>query len=478
MSSRKIPVTFTFLKKGVAPPLFVAGNFSDPPWQPFEMKGSEYENGEYIFTKNIMAIELPEIQYKFRLGSGDWWTVDPDVETVVDDQGNVNNILRFPDQSTIEGATLERRAEALKLGDSTTGGDLVVGNMGVPSQEATDQNTDAYKGMVNAGSPEYEIARNARRRLSLPPMEEAANIAAEVADSAIFLDDKDVMLNDSSQNSGNDDVLPLFSHECFTSSYESQSPDDGMLALGEESHYQTSETVGDSDPKFDDPRLVHFPSDRKSIMATVRRLSAAVALDPTLVDDTPLSPVFRLSEDSAVSAESVSSSTDDAKAYSQQGTLGLPPTARNTSRTSLQSIAENEEVSHTQVDMASPRGKDEYDTVHRKLSLASSNSNEDEGISMGSALSKVPCVYVEGQDERAPVAADRGSSGIAGSADSIEPTGVRKPINSERPRSSTSMYSLNPKQKSKWLGTFLCAVFVDWVGGFVRWLCRRGGKPV
>jgi len=81
MSSRKIPVMFTFHGRGVQPPLFVAGTFSDPPWQPYEMEASVDQHGDFIFTKKIMINEASDIQYKFRNASGDWWALDPDADT-------------------------------------------------------------------------------------------------------------------------------------------------------------------------------------------------------------------------------------------------------------------------------------------------------------------------------------------------------------------------------------------------------------
>jgi hypothetical protein len=58
---------------------------------------------------------------------------------------------------------------------------------------------------------------------------------------------------------------------------------------------------------------------------------------------------------------------------------------------------------------------------------------------------------------------------------------MRKPANSERPQSPSSTYSLPDAKHNhtgNWLQVFLRTVFVDWVGGFVCWLCGRGKDPV
>lgn len=81
MSSHKVPLTFTFHQGGLRPPLFVAGTFSDPPWQPEEMEASTDEHGEFTFTKKIMVNESSEIQYKYLSASGDWWLTDPNADT-------------------------------------------------------------------------------------------------------------------------------------------------------------------------------------------------------------------------------------------------------------------------------------------------------------------------------------------------------------------------------------------------------------
>ena len=46
MASARIPVTITYHKAGTQPPVYVAGSFSDPAWEPQEMKFTTGDDGE------------------------------------------------------------------------------------------------------------------------------------------------------------------------------------------------------------------------------------------------------------------------------------------------------------------------------------------------------------------------------------------------------------------------------------------------
>jgi hypothetical protein len=66
-------------------PVYVAGEFTDPPWQPLPMDVAESHAGTDItFTKSI-AIPVGHWQYKFRIGEeGDHWECNPEVEIGID----------------------------------------------------------------------------------------------------------------------------------------------------------------------------------------------------------------------------------------------------------------------------------------------------------------------------------------------------------------------------------------------------------
>lgn len=81
MPRRRVPITFTYQKNGTYPPIYVAGSFSDPPWQPLEMDVSIDQHGGHLFTKTVMVDDGTEIQYKFRIGLGNWWALDDNRDT-------------------------------------------------------------------------------------------------------------------------------------------------------------------------------------------------------------------------------------------------------------------------------------------------------------------------------------------------------------------------------------------------------------
>ena len=76
-----VPVTLRYTNPGAQPPIFLAGSFSEPAWDPIEMEYTTAEDGEYQFTKEVMVKEGGQFQYKFRIGSGDWWVLNEDAPT-------------------------------------------------------------------------------------------------------------------------------------------------------------------------------------------------------------------------------------------------------------------------------------------------------------------------------------------------------------------------------------------------------------
>lgn len=84
----------SFSPKGAKPPIFIAGTFTNPPWQQLEMQSIELETpGEYRHEIRLNIPKGQDYQYKFRLGKGDWWDLNEEEPTVVDGAGNHNNLL-------------------------------------------------------------------------------------------------------------------------------------------------------------------------------------------------------------------------------------------------------------------------------------------------------------------------------------------------------------------------------------------------
>jgi hypothetical protein len=95
MASTQASAVITYHKPGTQPPLYVAGTFSNPPWQPHEMDRTAREDGEYDFKKEVRGAPGSKIQYKFRIGDGNWWVLQEDHPTTTDGSGNTNNVLEL-----------------------------------------------------------------------------------------------------------------------------------------------------------------------------------------------------------------------------------------------------------------------------------------------------------------------------------------------------------------------------------------------
>ena len=86
-------VRITYAHPGSVPPVYLAGSFTAPPWEPQEMeytelqsKGAESsEEGqqappEFEFYKEL-DVKEGQWQYKFRVGQGDLWVLDENAPT-------------------------------------------------------------------------------------------------------------------------------------------------------------------------------------------------------------------------------------------------------------------------------------------------------------------------------------------------------------------------------------------------------------
>jgi hypothetical protein len=73
-----IPFVVTYRKAGTKPPVFVAGSFTEPSWQPQQMQAIEDASGEYHFSKELQVIPGRTYEIKFKIGHDDWWVYDED----------------------------------------------------------------------------------------------------------------------------------------------------------------------------------------------------------------------------------------------------------------------------------------------------------------------------------------------------------------------------------------------------------------
>ena len=84
-TSNKRLVKITYKHTGARPPVYVAGSFTTPAWEPQELEAMPVseadktsvasDGSEYAFSKQF-EVAVGDWQYKFRLGEGDWWVCD------------------------------------------------------------------------------------------------------------------------------------------------------------------------------------------------------------------------------------------------------------------------------------------------------------------------------------------------------------------------------------------------------------------
>lgn len=195
MASPKVPTRITYVHPGAQPPIYLAGSFSKPPWQPQEMEYTTTEEGQFHFSKTIDLVPEQKYQYKFRLGPGDWWVLDETAPVAVDAAGNRNNTISAPpvetradSQQSLPSKPKETSSEPNKLPIPT----VVVQKTDTEPRHGDDFGSHATIGQKDAhemraadATPDYTVIR---------PDEDVAHdeadTAAEVADSAAIIDEE------------------------------------------------------------------------------------------------------------------------------------------------------------------------------------------------------------------------------------------------------------------------------------------------
>ncbi|KAL3419159.1 PT repeat family protein [Phlyctema vagabunda] len=336
MAPSKTTVRVKYANLGTQPPVYVAGSFSEPAWDPQEMQYTTDENNEHDFYKDVEVKVGEKYQYKFRLGPGDWWLLNENSPTATDNLGNRNNLLLVPepkddvvatnpdddavkpqegDGELIASINLKKASKDPKPNDAN-------GLMTVESTEKPGATTpdiaDVASDVADSAATldkekpapivtDEEAGRIGLRRLSNTPIPEVANTAAEVADSATIIDKPHMKIDMPSKpsepeteseaqdtvDSGTvtpwEERAPLFEHECMgtqSGQYRQASYQPNAL------HQTTSheEAIREDEIDFNDPTLEEFPHDRQSILDRVRTMETRMDEDETKFDDSPLSP--------------------------------------------------------------------------------------------------------------------------------------------------------------------------------------------
>ncbi|KAI1805641.1 hypothetical protein F4811DRAFT_212148 [Daldinia bambusicola] len=311
MSPQKVPITFTYKKDDTDPPIYVAGSFSDPPWQPQEMDVAIDQLGGRLFTKQVMVDDGTEIHYKFRIGQGDWWALDETADTVTDEWGNTNNVLRVSINGVEDKASEEANSSSVgELDGSPINGGTQTPDIAQAAAEVADSARSLDPETPEPEISDAEAGRIGTRRMSSTPIAEVSETAIEVASVAATLDADESTLDDD--DGAETDLCPMFTHESMgPASHKGDTSDDEDKDRENKSHSEFGNpAIEVEDLDFDDPQLEAFPSDnRESIIAAVRRISTSIDADRTVVDGTPHAPIITILQDRK-SMESLNKSSE------------------------------------------------------------------------------------------------------------------------------------------------------------------------
>ncbi|CAK7207364.1 hypothetical protein SEUCBS139899_010174 [Sporothrix eucalyptigena] len=321
-------VEITYRSSDLQPPLWLAGSFSNPPWTPIEMQHKTAPNGEHVFTKAIYVKPGSSIQYKFRVGSGDWWVLDEGKPTVTDDMGNRNNVLKVNDKPSVGVNTNPPtpppdspvfRTAGLAEPTLQVPGGPSRSNASTPGFVRTTMEVADTAAQIDAGTPES-----------------AASEPDGVPDESFDYLDVDIGPEFPHERPGEEDDdqdgAPVFAYE-FAGTYEA--PVNPALS----DHSPRSQAVADDDPDFDpsDPTLERFPSNRDEILSRVRTLETGLNEDVTTFEGYPASPVVSPGRKSSIGSIDATGDFFSLSPTSMrpQGGRRSDPNKRNTNRDSL-----------------------------------------------------------------------------------------------------------------------------------------------
>ncbi|KAK4247762.1 hypothetical protein C7999DRAFT_31839 [Corynascus novoguineensis] len=428
MASTTAPAVITYHKPGVQPPLYVAGTFSHPPWQPEEMDHTAREDGEYDFRKEVRAKPRSIIQYKFRIGNGEWVLKDNE-PTTTDSSGNTNHVLEVKPQEEASHNQAHNEKGARDGQGPSSNGRLSYAKVAAKHLETSaeqDANDRSGTGtpifakiaaevadsaeLLHEEVPERERPQGGTGEQTAKQMPDASEKASKVADAAEKHDKRQstiVILEppagegrpfrapprgeefSDEQEESIADKSPLFAHECV-GMYE---PEENSSEGEEDDAAYAAPPFEDIDPNkvdLNDPTLERFPSNRDEIMDTVRKLETGLPADRTSFSGKPPSPVFnpsrRGTEDitgdfSLANPQSTSPTTRRASKHGPRGSVSsLNATA------SLHSISEDEEAAEEE-DHVRPAVVFSNPLKLKPRHLNFPTSDEDEGIALREAAS-------------------------------------------------------------------------------------------
>ncbi|KAJ4304436.1 hypothetical protein N0V88_002049 [Collariella sp. IMI 366227] len=437
MASTQVPAVISYHKPGTRPPLYVAGTFSQPPWEPYEMDHKEREDGEYDFKKEVCAEPGTKIEYKFRLGNGDWWVLKEDGPTVTDSSGNTNHVLEVkpqeedaekPQDTGEDSSPSYAKVAAKRLQPSGEAAGSDRSGTGTPisarvAAEVADSAELLHEEVPDREKPAGVAQSSKAQEPASDSMSETAETAAEVADTAERLDssqDTFVILEPPPgegrpfkvqfrgeefgeyQEESIADKSPLFAHECVGMF---NLEDSGEVVFSEDDeeedyHAAPTEEIDYDNIDLNDPTLERFPSARDDIIDAVRKIETGLEADQASFDGYAPSPVVNPSRrgteditgDFLLTAPQVLSPSQRALKKSPRGSIGSIPAV------SLHSISEAEEPVVDEEEEEEEE-EDEEEQASPKPAVVFSNplkskpkhlklpSSEDEGVALPDGIS-------------------------------------------------------------------------------------------
>ncbi|KAI1078448.1 hypothetical protein F5B20DRAFT_582366 [Whalleya microplaca] len=405
MTHRRVPITFTYQKSGTKPPIYVAGTFSDPAWKPQEMDVSVDQHGEHVFTKEVMVDDGSEIQYKFRIGPGDWWALDENADKITDNGGNINNVLRVSTNKSQKDTTKDSNIAFDNLKGSAESNRAQNLEFAETAAEVADSACTMDVDAPEAEVPEEEAGRLGIRRLSLTPIGEVAQTAMDVADVAAKLDADGYDISDDDEDDDGS-LCPVFSYECLSrpghEGKVSDTPDSYVDQHTDKTLPMLDDSSDESEVDLDDPRLEPFPSsDRDSIIAVVRRLSTTVDADRTLVEGIPPSFIVDSYQGNEITshpeefgskkvATGILSSRDQTRPPVANKSLSSSVGSTSIPNSSLHCIAEDDESDHHDEPegVATLFGEQPGSDEKSPFAPKSLTDDDDEGIIMNTAFKR------------------------------------------------------------------------------------------
>ncbi|CAK7268637.1 hypothetical protein SEPCBS57363_003194 [Sporothrix epigloea] len=474
MAKDDVAVEITYNSTELQPPLWVAGTFSNPPWTPSEMLHRTTANGESIFSKTIHVRPGTLVQYKFRIGSGDWWVLDESQPTIIDETGNRNNLLRIEDSKSVKmhspptpppDSPIAQTVDNSAL-NSQVPGDLIRSNASTPGFVRTTMEVADTAARIDAGTPESSASKPEH-------MPDSSIDHLNLSIGPEFPHERPGEEDDAQ------DGAPVFEYE-FAGTY------DRPLSAAASEASPLSQAVMDDELDFDpaDPTLERFPSRREEILKKVRNLETGLDEDVATFEGYPASPVVSLGRKGSIGRADATLDSFSLSPASPRQQASCPLSAHRDSlvldpspASSLQCIVEETTFDDRKEQVLPETNEPEPGSVSQKA--ASAETTEPEGLAI--------IVHRATEDRDLNAANETNSAagthpGAFPQSDNNDPAldpAIDPQSGDDLSEAQHRALAENDSQKGveagEYYNRFMALtrfVFVDWLGGFIGTLFR------